>query len=190
MKANEIILVVEGYAENVVQIGRELRAAGIGNRCHFCGSGGEALAYLKGEGEYADRGTFPLPRLMVLGLKLPGGDGLGVLGWVRGKEEFEYMQVIVTAVSAGPRTLDRVYALGANSIVMRSLEATNATGLISLIAEHLGCQVESVEERMGDVEITRADLLEAGIRTGTAALLRSKATERAPEAGFGMHWLS
>ena len=142
MNMQDLILVVEGYAENVLQIRRELRAARIPNRCHFCGSGGEALAYLKGEGEYADREAFPSPRLMVLGMKQPGGDGLGVLGWLRSKQEFHDMGVIVTAESAGPRSLDRAYELGADSIVMRSLEAPNGVGLISTIAGHLKCPVE------------------------------------------------
>lgn len=44
-----------------------------------------AIDYLKGAGQFADRGQHPYPDLMVLDLKMPGCDGYEVLKWMSGK---------------------------------------------------------------------------------------------------------
>jgi CheY-like chemotaxis protein len=46
-------------------------------------SGEEALAYLSGQGEFADRSIYPFPFLMLLDLKMPGIGGFGVLRWLQ-----------------------------------------------------------------------------------------------------------
>ena len=46
-------------------------------------SGEAAIAYLSGEGTFADRATHPFPFLMLLDLKMPGIGGFGVLRWLQ-----------------------------------------------------------------------------------------------------------
>src|SRR6266478_8297415 len=45
--------------------------------------GEETIAYLKGDGQYADRQKFPFPDLLLLDLKMPVLDGFDVLRWLR-----------------------------------------------------------------------------------------------------------
>src|SRR3954468_4105610 len=42
-----------------------------------------AIAYLSGEGIYANRDLYPIPSLVLLDLKLPYVTGLDVLEWIR-----------------------------------------------------------------------------------------------------------
>jgi CheY-like chemotaxis protein len=43
-----------------------------------------AIAYLGGHGSYSDRFVYPLPKLILLDLKMPRATGFEVLRWIRG----------------------------------------------------------------------------------------------------------
>src|SRR5438105_15911383 len=45
--------------------------------------GENAIAYLKGSGRFADRQRYPMPRLILLDLKMPRATGLEMLKWIR-----------------------------------------------------------------------------------------------------------
>ena len=55
--------------------------------------GQEAIDYLAGTGEFADRGRHPLPTLMLLDLKMPRKGGLEVLQWMRQQPAFQCLPV-------------------------------------------------------------------------------------------------
>jgi len=53
---------------------------------HAC-DGVEAIEYLAGENDFANRDVHPLPNLMVLDLKMPRKNGFEVLAWLREHSE-------------------------------------------------------------------------------------------------------
>jgi two-component system response regulator len=81
--------------------------------------GEEALDFLFGRGVHRGRAGAPLPRLILLDLKLPRMDGLEVLRAVRTNSRTSMVPVVVLTASDDSRELAQCYQLGANSCVQK-----------------------------------------------------------------------
>jgi CheY-like chemotaxis protein len=88
----------------------------LSNLIHVAAGGQQALDYLFGHGEFADRDTHPLPDLILLDLKMPVIDGHEVL---RQMEHLKRIPVVVLTSSReeGDRALS--YDNGANSYLVK-----------------------------------------------------------------------
>ena len=75
-------------------------------------SGDEAIAYLAGEGKYAERTVYPFPDIVVLDLKMPGRNGFDVLEFMK-KRKIQVL-TIVNSDSGEKRDVERALRLGAN----------------------------------------------------------------------------
>src|SRR5258705_2201153 len=95
MSTEPLILLVEDSADDVFLIRRALKKAGFQNPVHVVCNGKEAMAYLNGEGNSANRQFFPLPSLVLLDLRLPDLSGLAGLGWIFDHAHFLSLQVAV-----------------------------------------------------------------------------------------------
>jgi two-component system response regulator len=84
--------------------------------------GEEALDYLLGRGTFRHRQGAPLPRLILLELKLPRVDGPDVLRAVRSSHRTSTAPIVVLTSSTEPRVLAQCYQLGANSCVQKPIE--------------------------------------------------------------------
>jgi DNA-binding response OmpR family regulator len=76
----------------------------------------EALAYFMGSGQFADRDAFPLCRLVLLGVKLPGVNGLGLLAWLRTEPSLKVMPVVLMVRTGVLVDVADAYRMGANSV--------------------------------------------------------------------------
>lgn len=75
--------------------------------------GEAAIAYLSGQGDYADRAKFPYPDLLLLDLKLPKKTGHEVLEWLQPQKP-EKLVVVVLSGSFLTEDIARSRALGAD----------------------------------------------------------------------------
>ena len=66
---------------------------------HRVSDGKQAVDYLAGNGQFADRSRYPLPQLMLLDLKLPLFDGFEVLTWVRSRAELQDLPIVILSGS-------------------------------------------------------------------------------------------
>ena len=134
MSPREIpVLLVEDDVNDVFLIRRALAKAGITTALRVVGDPADAILYLKGEGQFTDRGQFPVPALMLLDLKLEGGTGFDVLRWVRQMSGIRRLPVIVLTSSSADRDINLAYDLGANSYVVKPLTFPNLVDLVRMV---------------------------------------------------------
>ena len=114
-----MILLIEDNLDDVLFMKRSLSHLGIADKMMVVESGEDAIAYLGGEGEYADREAHPMPVLIFLDLKMPGKSGFDVLSWIRSQEELKTLLVLVLSTSREDRDVDQAYRLGANSFLVK-----------------------------------------------------------------------
>lgn len=129
----ELILLVEDNGDDVALVRRAFRRAGIATRLEVMGDGDAAVEYLQGTGEYADRIAWPLPRLMLLDLKLPRRSGLEVLEWLSTQPHLQPQAVVVLTSSRENTDLRRAYALGANSYLVKPVDFDDLLGMVQTL---------------------------------------------------------
>lgn len=95
--------------------------------------GEEAIAYLAGQGSYADRAQHPLPQLVLLDLKLPRKSGLDVLRWLRQQPVLQRLPVVVLTSSRESSDVNRAYELGANSYLVKPVRSQDLVDMIKTL---------------------------------------------------------
>jgi CheY-like chemotaxis protein len=113
------ILVVEDDRDDALLIQRALRRAKLINPLQVLANGEQAIQYLKGDGQYSDRLTYPLPELVLLDLQMPRVSGLEVLKWIREQPEFRTLPIVILTSSDQAPDARRAYELGANSYLIK-----------------------------------------------------------------------
>jgi two-component system, response regulator len=84
--------------------------------------GVEAIEFLSGTGQYAGRDVAHVPTVVLLDLKLPKLDGLGVLKRLRAEPRTKHLPVVVLTSSSQDADVTASYHLGANSYVRKPVE--------------------------------------------------------------------
>ena len=128
-----ILLVVEDDPNDVMFIRRGLAKLGIGEHVRYARDGGEALAYLGGEGVYQDRALHPSPSLMVLDLKVPKNPGLEVLAWVRNDPRLKDLPVVVFTSSKEEGDVRRARELGVEAYHVKPVDYKDFTEVVKSI---------------------------------------------------------
>jgi two-component system, response regulator len=84
--------------------------------------GVEAIDFLFANGQYASRDVAHVPTVILLDLKLPKLDGLGVLKRLRADPRTRTLPVVVLTSSSQDADVIASYNLGANSYVRKPVE--------------------------------------------------------------------
>lgn len=92
--------------------------------------GREAVAYLRGDGDYSDRRKFPLPQLLVLDVKMPGKNGFEVLEWKRSQPDFSHLPTVMLSSSEAECDKLRADRLGATTYVGKPSKPEDMTALV------------------------------------------------------------
>lgn len=115
------ILLAEDDPSHVLLVRRYLAKGRLVNQVHAVSDGADALEYLDGEGEYADRDRHPLPAAVITDLHLAGLGGLALLQGVREREECADIPVVVMSGSVEGRDIERVHQLGAAAYLVKPI---------------------------------------------------------------------
>ena len=130
------ILLVEDDANDVILIRRAFAKAEIKNPVYTVEDGDAAVAYLAGEGAYADRDEHPLPGVVLLDLKLPRRSGLEVLEWVRQSPTLRRLPIVVLTSSRESADVNRAYDLGANSYLVKPHSTEDLLALVEKLKNY------------------------------------------------------
>jgi CheY-like chemotaxis protein len=140
------ILVVDDDPNDLHLTELALRHIGVTSPIHLCQGGLEAIAYMMGEGKYADRETFAYPTFIITDLKMPGADGFAVLEHLRGNPEWAVIPTVVFSASQDLDDIKKSYMLGASSyhVKPRTLDALRKQ--MKVLHEYwLTCEVPAVD---------------------------------------------
>lgn len=130
-------MLVEDSQEDVDLFIRILRQSGVEIPIHVVSDGDEAIAYFKGEGNFADRDKFPLPCGLFLDLKMRRVDGWEVLRWIQTQEHLQKMLIVVLTVFQGPKFIMEAYRLGAHSFLVKPLSPQDVKNLVQYFGASL-----------------------------------------------------
>jgi two-component system, response regulator len=116
---DKVILLVEDNPDDELLTLRALKKNNVTGEVVIARDGVEALDYLFATGEYAGRDTTVMPRLILLDLKLPKIDGLGVLRRLRADKRTGLLPVVILTSSKEWQDMLEGYGSGANSYVRK-----------------------------------------------------------------------
>ena len=116
------VLLVQDNPHDVELALRPLRDLSPEPRIGVARDGEEALDYLLARAGYRHRLGSPLPRLVVIDLKLPKLDGIEVLRALRASPRTGSVPVVMMVPASEPRELTQCYQIGANSCVRKPVE--------------------------------------------------------------------
>src|SRR5512140_3272722 len=109
------ILVVEDEPNDQALIELAFRDIGVTGPIHLLSNGKAAIAYLMGEGQYADRHKYAYPSFIITDLKMPGADGFAVLEHLKANPEWAVIPTVVLSASADLDDIRTAYLLGAST---------------------------------------------------------------------------
>ena len=129
------ILLVEDNPDDLDLTLRAFHKNNICNQIVIARNGQEALDYLFATSRGADQTPAALPGLVLLDLKLPKVDGIGVLRRLRADERTRRVPVVVFTSSNQEEDLIATYDLGANSFVRKPInfcDLVKAVGVLGM----------------------------------------------------------
>ncbi len=135
MAAAVDILLVEDNANDAELTLRALKQRNLANQVFVCRDGAEAL-------DFFFTGATPVPKVVLLDLKLPKVDGLEVLRRIKDDARTKSIPVVVLTSSREEPDIERAYTLGANSYIVKPVDfeafarAVSDVGLYWLLLNH------------------------------------------------------
>jgi len=130
MTGRATVLLAEDDPDDVLLTQIAFERARLANPLQVVRDGEEAIAYLRGEGAFADRERFPFPILLLLDLKMPKVDGFQVLNWLQSQAPSLQLPVAIMTSSDHDPDISRAYALGADSYLIKPPDATAMLNLV------------------------------------------------------------
>lgn len=113
------ILLVEDNPADVLLMSEALKEGNISYDLRVVNDGMEAMKFLLGHGEYADRVR---PDLILLDINLPKKNGFEVLEEIRRNPDLKYIPVIILTTSSAKQDIKKAYDLCANAYIVKPVE--------------------------------------------------------------------
>jgi CheY-like chemotaxis protein len=116
-----IILLAEDDDGHAQLIQRNLKRAGVVNEIVRTRDGQETMDYIRCRGAYANRPP-RAPMLVLLDIKMPKVDGIGVLQALKADAATAQIPVIMLTTTDDPREVDHCYQLGCSVYITKPVQ--------------------------------------------------------------------
>lgn len=148
------VLIADDSESDIFFLLRAFSASRVKNPVYVVRSGAEAMQYLSGEGKFANRDRFPLPKIVFLDLKMPAPDGLAVLRWKETRKELPRMLWVAMSNFDVVKTINEAYAAGATTFLTKPLDAADVKNLIEAFDQYwtINESQDSAEILVGGLE--------------------------------------
>ena len=119
------ILFAEDSKDDALLTIRALNKSGFSNKLHHVIDGAEALDFIYCRGKYVGRNPKEFPKLILLDVKMPKVSGIEVLEKIKSDPLIRSVPVVMlTSSNEGP-DIERCFALGANSYIVKPVDSDN-----------------------------------------------------------------
>ena len=113
------ILLIEDNPDHVELTLTALRNNNVLNEVHVVASGEEAMDLLYRRGKYADAAR---PGLILVDIKLPGMDGIELVGRIKADPKLKPIPVVILTTSTAEEEIEKSYNNGANSYIVKPVD--------------------------------------------------------------------
>ena len=149
MSEAKCILLVEDNPDDAALTLRAFNRSHVMNSIVLARDGIEALDFLFARGAYEQRAGEPLPTMVILDLKLPKLDGLGVLKAIRSDVRTRLLPVVILTSSKEEQDLISGYSLGANSYVRKPVDFSEFQEAVKVLGIYWLMMNQNPPERAG-----------------------------------------
>lgn len=126
------ILLVEDSPTDALLTKEALEYSKVQNTLHHVVDGVEAMAFLRQEGNYAQKSR---PGLILLDLNMPRMDGLEVLREIKADEALKLIPIVILTTSKAEEDIVRSYGMHANCYVCKPVEFDKLAEVVRNIHE-------------------------------------------------------
>ena len=131
------VLLAEDDPSDVLLVRRAFQENKALNLVQAVGNGEEAIQYLAGEGQFADRAAYPFPALFLLDLKMPVKDGLEVLQWLHDHPDIpRKLPVVVFSSAELPNETQIAYAMDIQACIIKPLSYPELREKLRILKEY------------------------------------------------------
>src|SRR5688572_25354127 len=147
MKARKYtLLIVEDDEDQQFLFKRAFEKLGTKYKIQLASNGNEALAYLRGEGKFADRTQFEFPSYILTDLKMSPGDGFHILEFLKNTPALSVIPVVMLSTSDDDDDIRQAYLLGASSYFVKPPDPEDLKALLKKIHDYWSeCEVPQVD---------------------------------------------
>lgn len=139
-----LILIADDDENDALALQKVLKKAEVRNPVMTVNDGSRVLELLKGDGKYRDRKRFPLPKILMLDLKMSRMDGFEVMEWIQVHKEFAGILIVVLNANGELQNIRESYRLGARTFLTKPCELADVCNLIRGYPTYWDCQHEKI----------------------------------------------
>lgn len=147
MKAQKFTLLIVDDDENARFLAQTIfESLATRYKVQLASNANEAIDYLKGRGQFANRKKFEFPSYIITDLQMTPGDGFDLLEFLKNNPALSVIPVVMLSSSEDPDDIRQAYLLGASSFFVKPPTIAGLKTLLRKIHDYwTDCEVPEVD---------------------------------------------